>query len=94
MGEAERMALISFIAANPTSGVSIGGGVRKVRFARPGKGKSGGYRIIYFYSASDGTPVFLITVFAKNEKANLTPREAEEVKRLGRILARTYRRQP
>jgi len=49
MSDEDRMALIDFIARNPTAGVSIGGGVRKVRFARDGGGKSGGYRIIHFY---------------------------------------------
>lgn len=91
MNDEERMALIRFIAANPTSGVSIGGGIRKVRFARRGKGKSGGYRVIYFHSTRNNMPIFLITIFAKNEKANLTPRETEEVRRLGKILEQTYR---
>jgi len=92
MSDAERSALVEFIAANPASGVSIGGGVRKLRFARQGKGKSGGYRVIYFH-ADESMPIFLITVFAKNEKANLSPQETEQVKQLGKLLAQTYRRQ-
>ena len=92
MSEAERLALIDFVARNPLSGVSIGGGVRKFRFAREGGGKSGGYRVIHFFSPEDGLPIFLITVFAKNEKAKLTPRETEIVKQLGEALAASYRR--
>ena len=65
------MALIDFVARNPATGVSIGGGVRKFRFARPGGGKSGGYRVIHFFS------------LAKNEKSNLTRAETEAVKSLG-----------
>ena len=93
MSEVDRLALIDFIARNPTAGVSIGGGVRKVRVPREGGGKSGGYRVIHFYSEDDGTPIFLITVFAKNEKANLTRAETEMVKSLGKQLADSYRNQ-
>ena len=91
MSDAERLELIDFVARNPTTGVSIGGGVRKFRFARDGGGKSGGYRVIHFFNPDDGTPVFLITVFAKNEKANLTKTETEAVKTLGEALSATYR---
>jgi hypothetical protein len=47
------------------------GGVRKIRFALPGKGKSGGVRVVYALFSSYET-VLLIMVFAKNEQANLT----------------------
>jgi hypothetical protein len=92
MSEDERLALIDFVARNPMTGVSIGGGVRKFRFARDGGGKSGGYRVIHFFSLEEDAPIFLITVFAKNEKANLTPTETEMVKQLGAALAASYRR--
>lgn len=91
MSDEERMALIDLIARNPLAGISIGGGVRKFRFARDGGGKSGGYRVIHFYSGEDDMPIFLITVFAKNEKANLTKAETETVKSLGKLLADSYR---
>ncbi len=90
MSDAERMALIDLVARDPAAGVPIGGGVRKFRFARGGGGKSGGYRVIHFFSPDAGTPVFLITVFAKNEKANLTRAETEAVKTLGEALVKTY----
>ena len=92
MSDDERTALIDYVARNPLSGVPLGGGVRKFRFARKGQGKSGGYRVIHFFNPDDGTPVFLITVFAKNEKANLTRTETEAVKTLGKVLSATYRR--
>ncbi|WP_216665279.1 type II toxin-antitoxin system RelE/ParE family toxin [Pseudoruegeria sp. HB172150] len=91
MGDEERHALIDFVAQDPEAGVSIGGGVRKFRFARQGGGKSGGYRVIHFFGGDD-MPVFLLTVFAKNEKANLTPSETEAVRRLGAALAASYGR--
>ena len=91
MSDDARMALIDYIARNPTAGVSLGGGVRKVRFAREGGGKSGGYRVIHFYGGDDDMPVFLITVFAKNEKANLTRAETETIRTLGKQLSDSYR---
>ena len=91
MSDTERMELIDFVARNPNTGVSIGGGVRKFRFARDGGGKSGGYRVIHFFSPDDETPIFLLAVFAKSEKANLTKTETEAVKTLGEVLSATYR---
>ncbi|SMH51076.1 type II toxin-antitoxin system RelE/ParE family toxin [Maritimibacter sp. HL-12] len=92
MSEDERLSLIDFVARNPMTGVSIGGGVRKFRFARVGGGKSGGYRVIHFFSPEGDAPIFLITVFAKNEKANLSASETDMVKQLGGALAASYRR--
>lgn len=59
---------VDHVAANPDTGVSIPGtgGARKVRWAARGKGKSGGVRIITFYSGPD-VPVFLLSVFGKGE---------------------------
>ena len=94
MAEEERLALIDFVARNPATGVSLGGGVRKFRFAREGAGKSGGYRVIHFFNSEDCMPIFLLTVFAKNEKASLTPTETQAVKVLGELLSQTYRRTP
>ncbi|WP_234897140.1 addiction module toxin RelE [Sinorhizobium medicae] len=51
--EEERRELIDFLAANPQAGDEIpgAGGVRKLRFAAKGKGKRGGARVIYYWSA-------------------------------------------
>ena len=59
MSEEERLALVDFVARNPATGVSLGGGVRKFRFAREGSGKSGGYRVVHFFNPDDGKPIFL-----------------------------------
>src|ERR1700761_2992960 len=73
-------AIVDFLAENPDAGDEISGtgGCRKFRWRGRGKGKSGGYRTITFYSGRT-MPVFLITVFSKGEKSNLTEgmREAE-----------------
>jgi hypothetical protein len=66
--------IVSFLAANPEAGIQLGVGLRKVRIARSGGGKSGGYRTLYVFGGIH-MPLFLLTVFAKNEKANLTKAE-------------------
>lgn len=76
MNEAEMTAAVDLVAADPEAGdVMQGtGGVRKARLAGRGKGKSGGYRIVWYFGGGD-IPVFLLTVFGKGEKANLTQGE-------------------
>ncbi len=74
MSGSERGAMIDWIAANPEGGISLGGGLRKVRIPREGGGKSGGFRTIYVFGGRH-MPIFLVTVFAKNERANLTQKE-------------------
>jgi hypothetical protein len=76
MTDEERNAVVDVLAANPTAGDIMPGcgGARKLRVAKPGKGKSGGYRVISYFGGDD-VPVFLLTVFGKNERANLTKAE-------------------
>ena len=64
---------------------------RAIWAVKEGGGKAVGYRVIHFFSPDDGTPVFLLTLFAKNEKANLTKTETEAVKTLGEVLSATDR---
>ena len=81
MAEEERGELISLLANNPTAGdLMVGtGGCRKVRFRKPGKGKSGGYRVVTYYGGGD-IPLILLTVFGKNERANLDRAERNALK--------------
>ena len=88
MSDAQREAVVTMIAADPSAGdVMRGtGGFRKIRFALEGSGKSGGARVIYYYCDA-GIPVFLVQIYA-NEKANVSGAEkiavakmAEEIKR-------------
>ena len=81
------------MAENPEAGVPLGGGVRKVRIACPGRGKSGGARVVFLF-AGEELPVFLLTVFAKNEKANLTVREMTALIAAAKALVADYRRNP
>lgn len=89
MTEAEREAAILWIAENPEAGLSLGGGLRKVRIPREGAGKSGGYRTIYIFGGRH-MPLFLVTVFAKNEKANLTPKEQAVAVALSKQIVAQY----
>lgn len=76
LSENERNELIDFMAARPLQGdVIVGtGGIRKIRFAKGGRGKSGGVRVIYYYHRAD-KPVFLLEIFGKSEKADLSKAE-------------------
>jgi hypothetical protein len=89
----EREQLIAFVGANPEAGDIIpeSGGVRKLRWAAKGKGKSGGVRIIYYFH-SEAFPVFLLTVYAKNQKANLTKAERNKLQALVPLLVKNYRK--
>lgn len=89
MTDGERVALVDYIAANPEVGVSLGGGLRKVRIPREGGGKSGGYRTIHVFGGAY-MPIFLVTVFAKNEKDNLTRAEQAAAVELAKALVATY----
>lgn len=76
----ERRDLVSFLAAHPRAGVLMEGtgGVRKLRWGRQARGKSGGVRVIYYFH-SEAIPLYLLTLFAKNEQANLTHAERNEL---------------
>lgn len=93
MAEDEIAELTDYLARNPFAGDEIEGtgGYRKVRVAGKGKGKSGGYRTITFFSGAD-LPVFLITVFAKGDKATLTKGEKNQLKDLAKVLVAEYRK--
>ncbi len=89
MSDEERMDVIGQFEANPEAGISLGGGLRKVRIARCSGGESGGYRVLHFYRLPD-MPLFLLTVFAKNEKANITRSEKGDLIKLCDLIAETY----
>ena len=62
-----------YMAETPDAGALIkgGGGIRKLRFALPGHGKSGGVRVIYYWSVGREL-ILLLDIYAKNEQADLT----------------------
>jgi hypothetical protein len=91
--EEERDELVTFLAANPEAGdiMPETGGARKLRWRVAGRGKRGGARVIYYYHNAS-IPLFLLSVFAKNEKANLTTAERNEMKKLLPRLVAGYRK--
>lgn len=91
--EDERTLLISYLAAHPLAGDLIAGtgGVRKLRWAMAGRGKRGGARVIY-YVHSERLPVFLLTAYAKNVRADLSAKERAELKAVVKEFQTTYDR--
>jgi hypothetical protein len=92
MTEQEIADLIVVVAANPTLGeVMVGtGGARKLRLAGRGRGKSGGFRVITYFAGAD-LPVFLIGLFAKGDRDNLSKAERNELRKELAGLAADYR---
>ena len=80
LAESGRQDIVNYAAAFPKAGDLITGigGVRKLRWRRGGKGKSGGVRVIYYFH-SERMPLYLLTVFAKNERADLSQAERNDL---------------
>jgi hypothetical protein len=81
--EQERIAMGFFIACTPEDHPVIpgSGGFRKARWARQGQGKSGGFRVIYFFRAQPGR-VYMAAIYAKSRKQTLS---AEDRKGLAKL---------
>lgn len=73
-----------FLVNHPEAGAVIvgGGGIRKLRWAIGGRGKRGGARVIYYW-ANKREQIFMLDIYAKNEKADLT---ADELKGLAQLV--------
>jgi len=71
--EEERLAMEFFVACGPEDHPVIpgSGGFRKARWARPGKGKSGGFRVVYFFLAKPGR-IYMATIYAKSRRETLS----------------------
>lgn len=72
--EDERIEFAAYLSVNPEAGNVIpqSGGCRKMRWSRPGGGKRGGVRVIYFNRLDDGSIVLLL-IYAKNGQDNIAP---------------------
>ena len=91
--EGRRTAIIDAISCDPLKGNEVrgSGGVRKVRFAGRGKGKSGGYRVVTAYFGPD-VPVYLVAMLSKGERGNFSPGEIVGFKKMTTEIARYWRR--
>ena len=93
LSEDQRKTIVDAIARDPLQGDEIrgSGGVRKVRFAGRGKGKSGGYRVVTAYFGPD-VPVYLVAMLSKGERGNFNAAEIAEFKKMTAEIARYWRR--
>jgi hypothetical protein len=91
LDEGQRQSVVDLLTVNPDLGDLIQGtgGARKARFALDGRGKSGGARVIYFFH-NEGIPVFLLTVYTKNEKSNLSMADKNAMQKLCKAIVATY----
>ncbi len=91
LADDERRDVIEYLALHPKAGDLIQGtgGVRKLRWGRGGQGKSGGVRVIYYFH-SEAMPLYLLTLFAKNERANLSQAERNDLAALVDVLVQTW----
>jgi hypothetical protein len=92
MSEKDVTELVDYLAANPDAGDEIKGtgGCRKIRVAGRGKGKSGGYRVITFFSGA-AMPVFLLHTYSKADRSDLSSDERADLKKLTKKLVEQYR---
>lgn len=95
MDDDERARLVDYLAWHPTAGDLIPGtgGVRKLRWGLEGRGKRGGARVVYFHHDA-GMPLFALTAYAKNERADLSQRDRNDFKRLTALLVQAGKRRP
>jgi hypothetical protein len=92
--EEERANIVALVSADPECGDVIRGtgGFRKFRVARKGMGKSGGGARVVYVWRNQRFPVFLITVFPKNEKENLSMAERNALSKRADSIFDAYRR--
>ena len=71
-----RAELIDTLARDPLAGDVVPGlgGVRKLRFAPKGRGKSGAFRVVY-YVLTEELPILALLIYGKNEQVNPTPEQ-------------------
>ena len=93
LSDDERQDLIDYLAVSPAAGAIMQGtgGVRKLRWSRQGSGKSGGVRVVYYFH-NKRIPLYLLTVFGKGEKDNLSKAERNELAKLIQLLVRAWKR--
>ena len=93
--ETERQDVIRYPAERPKAGdlMEGTGGVRKLRWTRGGQGKSGGVRVIYYFH-DEVMPLYLLTLFAKGDQANLSKAERNELADLAKLLVQAWKRKP
>lgn len=84
----EYQALQTELMINPAKGdlIKEGGGIRKVRCAAKGKGKSGGIRVIYYWLCEDGQ-ILMLLAYPKSAQDNLTDQQTAVLRNLVKDLS-------
>jgi hypothetical protein len=65
--------------------------VRKLRWGLEGRGKRGGARVIYFHHDAD-MPLFALSAFAKNDRADLSQQDRNDFRQLTTLLTEAFKR--
>ncbi len=91
ISEKDRYNLIWHLKAKPKDGDIIAGtgGIRKLRWSKPGSGKRGGIRVIYYFYDENGV-VFLLSAYAKNDQSDLSSKEKKEYSKLVKELVSAF----
>ena len=89
----EHRALIGFLACNAEQGAEIPGtkGVRKIRYPGQGRGKSGGYRVIYYYYSPE-LPLYALLIYGKGEQVDLSAEQRRQVAAFAEAIKAAARR--
>jgi mRNA-degrading endonuclease RelE of RelBE toxin-antitoxin system len=90
LADDEREALTLFLAENRETGLVMQGtgGLRKLRWPGKSKGKRGGYRVIYFFF-NETVPLYLLAIYPKNQRIDLTPEQKKRLTALAKQLKET-----
>ena len=85
IGDDEYRSLQIALMLRPEQGPVIRGtgGLRKVRWARPGAGKRGGLRVIYYWAPGERA-FYMLYAYLKNEQGDITPAQARQIGQLVR----------
>lgn len=85
--EGESETLIFYLSCHPEAGDLIRetGGLRKLRWGVGSKGKRGGARVIYYYH-DENMPLYLLSVYAKGDKADLSSDDRRVLSKLADLL--------
>lgn len=65
--------------------------LRKLRWGLEGRGKRGGARVVYFHHDA-GMPLFALTAYAKNERADLSQQDRNDFRQLTALLVESFKR--
>ena len=92
LNEREHAEMISYIADHPETGTLLEGtgGIRKIRWRRGNQGKSSGVRVLYYFY-NEYMPLYLLTLFAKGDRTNLSVQERQELADLASLLKQTWK---